>query len=396
MSTETRRAFVAGSATAIASLAVLRHIWSWWRSNRSLPSSTTTTTSDGDGDGDGDDVKAGNLVRQRSSLKDMALTQPGANLNLLLIRHAQSFNNVVLKNLMKRFGMLRLDRFNPDFEQAYHQGRVADPPLSDLGVAQVDALMQHEYLRRIGIHDLAQAGRLRIFSSPLHRTLQTSDALAKGLGLKVEVIPFLAEHGGLFDTDENGVQHVRHGKSRAQLEKEWPRHDFSMCGEDGWWYTNSAGYEESEEFAARIERIAGWLSDIAWKHRHHHRSVMADDADIGAEDSKLDNSESPDVVIIVGHADLFNSMVTRMLHVPNRDYSFYFRNTSVTHMDLNFKANEDVKPADEDGDDGDDGDDDNQVEEHREDPEQPPSNMYLHCRVHTLNAAPVALHTDKT
>jgi len=69
-------------------------------------------------------------------------------------------------------------------------GSPADPPLSDTGHAQAEAVAEWLAVERID----------RVYSSPLRRALETARPLAKRLGLEIEIEPRVSEYDRHADT----------------------------------------------------------------------------------------------------------------------------------------------------------------------------------------------------
>src|ERR1044071_6058944 len=118
-------------------------------------------------------------------------------MELYIIRHGQSTNNVSMIYDAK--------------------DREADPPLTDLGQKQAAKVadylanaedFDHWFERNTEDRENKRGfAPPRLYCSPMLRTLQTSQPIAKALNLNPEVWPDLHEHGGLhLDTgDERGI-----------------------------------------------------------------------------------------------------------------------------------------------------------------------------------------------
>jgi broad specificity phosphatase PhoE len=140
---------------------------------------------------------------------------------MILLRHGQSEFNL-------HFGATRRDP------------GIIDPRLTELGHTQA----------REAAQQLLGQGIERIIVSPYSRALQTARPVAAALGLPVTVDPIVRERYA-FACDI--------GSPRAELERAWPEHDFSLI-EDIWWPS-----EEEPEHAI-IGRAASFRTDLA---RHH-------------------------------------------------------------------------------------------------------------------------------
>lgn len=115
---------------------------------------------------------------------------------MILVRHGQSHFNVV-------------------FNETREDPGIADPGLTDIGVAQ--ALAAGESLLA---HDVQ-----RILASPYTRTLHTAEIIAERLGLPVTIEPRVRERA-FFVCDI--------GSPRSTIQARWPRFDFGDLPEE-WW-----------------------------------------------------------------------------------------------------------------------------------------------------------------
>ena len=114
-------------------------------------------------------------------------------MNLLLIRHAQSANNLLYA------------------QTGGSEGRHPDPPLTDLGHAQAAALAQFA-------RSDATFGRVtHLYSSLMRRSVQTAAPLAQVLGLPVQGLAQAHEAGGIFGKDEAGERQALAGAAHADL-----------------------------------------------------------------------------------------------------------------------------------------------------------------------------------
>lgn len=159
--------------------------------------------------------------------------------NLLLIRHAQSANNLLYA------------------QTGGSVGRSPDPVLTELGHAQARALAQ--FARQD-----ATFGRLtHLYCSLTTRAVQTAAPLADVLGLKVQGLAHAHETQGLFHRDEAGVKHPVVGRTHADLMADcpvllWPA---ELPEGQGW----PGGFEavDTSLYAARARRV---LTDLQASH----------------------------------------------------------------------------------------------------------------------------------
>lgn len=255
-------------------------------------------------------------------------------LNVILVRHAESANNVFAREAQQQFGHSPY-REGSDANAFYCLHRVPDPPLSPLGLRQAEALRAHPYLARIGIAQLHAEGRVRLLCSPLERAIQTADQVARvmGRGAFATSMPDLCERGGCYTGGGRGSGFVP-GRTRAELSEAWPAHDFSACSERGWWagITSSAGFEDAPEFEARMDRVVEFLRELAWQHRAEVRRRRAADRGEAAA-----VAGSPDYVVIVAHADFLAQLLSRLMNLRAPSlYPFRHENASVSHVGLSF------------------------------------------------------------
>ena len=158
-------------------------------------------------------------------------------MNLLLIRHGQSTNNLLYA------------------QTGATVGRSPDPPLTELGRVQAQALAdfaaQDETLSRL----------THLYSSLTTRAVQTAAPLARRLGLKVQGLTHAHETQGLFHRDDEGVQHGVIGRTHAELQGEcpallWPA---ELPDGEGW----PGGFEPNDHavFSSRASTVINSLLD---------------------------------------------------------------------------------------------------------------------------------------
>ncbi len=169
-------------------------------------------------------------------------------MQLYIIRHAQSYNNALT-----------------DWTE-----RVSDPPLTELGERQADALATHlartpaeaeqpgsgaAYANRTGFRFT------RLFTSAMRRALQTAAPIGQAIGMQPEVWVDIHETGGVFLDYHEG--RGLPGLKRAEMAEQFPTVRLSPeVTEDGWWNRQRETEEEWQERAARVatelrDRYAG-------------------------------------------------------------------------------------------------------------------------------------------
>lgn len=144
-----------------------------------------------------------------------------AIMELLLIRHGQSYNNA-----------------RPEHE------RIEDPPLTVVG--------QEQCQRLTGNPDVTQAEL--IITSPFLRALQSADILQRALELPVVVWRDIHEQGGCYAGYIPGQYEGRPGLTRQEIQRLFP--NFSIeptIGENGWW--QSKPYETFGAARVRARRV---------------------------------------------------------------------------------------------------------------------------------------------
>ena len=163
-------------------------------------------------------------------------------MELYLIRHGQSLNNC-----LEGTG-----------------DRVADPPLTELGQKQAERV--GKYLKEIADktdEDTARSGYgiQRLFCSAMLRTLQTTQPIARTLGLTPEIWLDVHEECGIWLDEGDCRGPVGHsGLTRSEIEVQFPGFvSPDGIGENGWWNRPKETYGEMIERAKRVaEAIVGW------------------------------------------------------------------------------------------------------------------------------------------
>eukprot|EP00756_Hemistasia_phaeocysticola_P001713 Hpha_TRINITY_DN11194_c0_g1::TRINITY_DN11194_c0_g1_i1::g.28007::m.28007 len=169
---------------------------------------------------------------------------------VLLVRHAESQNNVTLERVRA------MKSWDPDFETVWLTSRSDDPGVSERGTKELQQLA--EYL----VPSLRKESKVTVFTSPFLRCLGTAAPLCRGLGVPGIVRPDLFEVGGVYTTGKNSAgKTVRSGPgkcmTRKEIEADFPGWDCTALPKTGQWYT--AGWENDTEARRRAERLAAWL-----------------------------------------------------------------------------------------------------------------------------------------
>jgi 2,3-bisphosphoglycerate-dependent phosphoglycerate mutase len=211
---------------------------------------------------------------------------------LLLVRHAQSANNVSSDEARERYAG-DAERILVESERT----RVPDPELSKVGVQQAERLAD-------ALAPMLSRQRTLLVSSPMRRALLTAAPLAARAGLERE--RFVCR-GDLFEVGGCYYGEVAHPSTNAaQLEGEFP----ILCSEIGadGWYAGRAGPESSSEARERIARVITWVEHTLASDEH-------------------------DLVVVMGHGDLFTRWLRQWFGIPwGRSLAFVHANTGITKL----------------------------------------------------------------
>lgn len=179
---------------------------------------------------------------------------------VVLIRHGESRNNVLYAEIRAEFGL----DVSPDVIEAEEsKRRSSDPGLSDRGMEQARRL--GAFLQAKGGFDGAlnplgpkSSAAWQLYSSPMQRALLTSSEMLKAMVgettlMAARVHPELYESGGCY---EHGCGLP--GSSKRDVEDRFPGF---VCeqGMDQGWYHGRPKEETTEEFMARMDRLAAWV-----------------------------------------------------------------------------------------------------------------------------------------
>jgi len=233
-------------------------------------------------------------------------------LNICLVRHAESYNNVILAEYEKEINM-RMWQWTPEHRHQFHLRRSEDPRLSSLGELQAENLPNHPVFSYIRLQELAQKGKVRLVASPMQRTIDTALPLAKALSVRIELSPIWCEAGGLYTGISPNLQPLP-GKTPEELAAVSPWLDISKLTPNvGWWGSKT---ENSEEFMARVLQAEEWLFQQA----STFYNAPVDPVD-----------KTPSYLIIVTHSELTEALLKTNLGTRS-EVSFHLNNTAVTHF----------------------------------------------------------------
>jgi 2,3-bisphosphoglycerate-dependent phosphoglycerate mutase len=218
---------------------------------------------------------------------------------LYIIRHAQSTNNVSM---------------------IYNSSdRVADPPLTELGFRQAEAVAHylataHDIDRWVdqipdGQESLKGFQFTKLYCSPMLRTLQTCLPISRALNLQAELWVDLHEHGGLHleYADERGVVGFP-GLTRGAIQTEFA----------GFYLPNSITEEGWYDPAQKAEDIGGCMG----------RAVRV-------ANTLRAQAASNERIALVTHGTFTDTLLKALFNLlPNHSMRFSHYNTAITRLDF--------------------------------------------------------------
>ncbi len=225
-------------------------------------------------------------------------------MQLFLIRHGQSKNN------------------------AHDDSHVhPDPDLTDLGHRQAEHLAawmveanDTESITRLSMKDPNRQAHhpiqlTHVYVSPMRRTLQTAQPLARAFGFKPHVHPLIYEAGGLYERMPDGSLGIRpyRGMTAQEIITEFPDYVVDTAiGEYGWYMLDRE--ETLDECHARADKMVEWFK--------HHIST--------------DESWRKASVALVSHGMFIDCLLLSLMGVsaPMRQSYFWVYNTSITRVEL--------------------------------------------------------------
>jgi 2,3-bisphosphoglycerate-dependent phosphoglycerate mutase len=218
-------------------------------------------------------------------------------LQFYFIRHGQSLNNE------------KYAREGTQFD------RHPDPPMTDLGVRQTEALA--EFLSRARDASLsdrieAQAaydfGFTHLYCSLMVRAVQTGSIISRALELPLVAWPETHERGGIYHTEPDSGEPVGlPGNSRKFLQEHFPELQLpTELGPEGWW---GRPYESREQSRLRAQLVIDRLVE-----RH---------------------GPSKDRVALVSHGGFFQEVMAAVLGIPTfGDHWLMQHNTGMARLDF--------------------------------------------------------------
>lgn len=253
---------------------------------------------------------------------------------LIIIRHAESNNNVLYDQIRSELGS---DAPDSIVEAEEAKRREGDCTLSTKGFTQARSL--GDYFNKDGgyINNYSQndddnnKNKLDdwiIISSPMKRCCLTAQEISKSLGnKKVIVLPNLYEFGGCYDhVYENGVYQKKTkgliGRSKEDIEKS--HEEFKCCNFDeekiGWYHNDES--ETIEQFRERCKKVVDWIWSLHEQEFSSRR--IGNETPLGFKN-----------IILVGHGLLNSNVIANLMGCEDDDrYLVVHNNTGVSKLEL--------------------------------------------------------------
>jgi len=181
-------------------------------------------------------------------------------MKLLLVRHAQSHNNVIQASVHQRISKGELKPFEAQHE--WLEQRQDDPGLTAAGHKQTAVLAKH-VVRKVKTKG---GGKVMMMCSPMKRACETAAAIAALLGERVELNTNLCEVGGIYAAKKvmrnalipsfENVPGVC--PSSSDLRSRYPNFDSPTLPASGPW-DGGRGHESVEQAISRSQTLAHWL-----------------------------------------------------------------------------------------------------------------------------------------
>ena len=234
---------------------------------------------------------------------------------LLLIRHAQSQNNVIAKQMTIKYAGQSSALMRKEFEQL----RSFEPSLSEVGSIQAEALRDYMVNAFKGL--IGQP--VPVYCSHMQRTLLTSKPFLNAMGWKGYIKDDLFEVGGSFET-KDGIDTAHAGKNKEFYQEFFPEYQLSseFSNRDTGWYLGSSR-ETKNEANKRADGIVNWLWEQVSLHQSMEGSYQDKDVDL----------------CLVIHGDLLGMIVRRLMSTTSETH-FLHLNTAQSLFDLQIKGND--------------------------------------------------------
>lgn len=225
-------------------------------------------------------------------------------MQLYIIRHAQSVNNAIWA------------------ETGGSDGRLPDPPLTDLGHQQARYLAHHLATSNAdlatgydGTQNRAGYQFTHLYSSLMLRAIQTGHHVAEALEIPLHTWEIIHEWGGIFEFDAvTGEPRSLPGPNRHFFTERFSRLVLpESLGDEGWW---NRPYDPPEKTGLRA---AAFIQELLHKHG-------------GTEDR----------VGIITHGGFYQALMRHIVGIqepnnllgPTTDVWFRVNNTALTRIDF--------------------------------------------------------------
>lgn len=235
---------------------------------------------------------------------------------LYLIRHAQSTNNA-----------------RPI------EAHVPDPPLTELGVHQAQLLAEHLAAgNHVSPYDEHNGDITALYCSAMHRSLQTASIIQEAAGVTPEVWVDIHEHGGMFSRNDDGDLKGLSGKTRQDIQAEFPGYILPDDVTDtGWWHAD--GREDLAGCQARAIRVASQLRRWAAEERHALAGANGDGVLgtlwQGARKLAGDGVGREQCIVLISHGTFMSMLIKALTNIlPAEQIHHTHYNTGVTRVDF--------------------------------------------------------------
>ncbi|HLU11061.1 MAG TPA: histidine phosphatase family protein [Oceanobacillus sp.] len=217
-------------------------------------------------------------------------------MELYIIRHGQSTNNA-LEDPSKR---------------------EVDSPLTELGRRQAELLAAYladgrnrdrwvDPATGYSRPDEEGFGITHLYCSAMYRSLQTTQPIARALGIQPEVWIDIHEHGGMYLEQPDGIVGFP-GKTRSEILSEFPDYILPDVITDAGWWKQENGQESLAMAQGRAIKVAGELRRRA---------------------------NTPERIAIVSHGTFIDALLKALLNqLPSRQFFFLHYNTAITRIDF--------------------------------------------------------------
>lgn len=231
--------------------------------------------------------------------------------DLILVRHAQSYNNTLYDEIRRDLGT---DITDEEFVKEENKRRQSDSTLSERGFQQV--LHQKKYLLNNGWnHIIKNKNKWLTLSSPLKRCLLTAQGISEGLQLPVTVHPQLYETGGCYNDKLEGLC----GISEKEINE---LYNFNcLPGMENGFYYNRKTMETNNEFDQRSYEVSQKIWDYFLD---------------SIEKQKLNKLDYLEGLILVAHGNLLSALINCLMTQSNtpRLGLYVHDNTGYSHIEL--------------------------------------------------------------